>query len=547
MKSRPMFKSWWLALGLALVAGAHSKDDKSSDDLFSSGAPRIQIEIPAEGMTVLRGYNQVFRQPRPERIDVRATVREGGKIYTNVAIHLKGSFSFAPVDQKPSLTLNFDKFANGQRFHGLTKIHLNNSVQDPSYLCEQLARELFESVGVPSPRAGHALVKLNGHDLGLFVLIEGANKQFVKRNFSSTKGNLYDGGSGGDVTKALKADCGENPDDRSDLTNLVKAAREPDPGKRLARLEQVLDVERFISFAATEAFLVHWDGYALGCNNYRVFHDVSRDKMVFIPHGMDQLFGTSSSPTLSITPPFKGMIAKALFAAPEARRRYLARIENLSTNEYRVEKLHAHVERLAAQLRPALRDHPQLLSEFNSGVRDLQSRITQRAQSVTQQIKNPPRPPPLAADQTVRLPTFTFKAGPTIPATGSRSRMGNREILGVNGIAPGGSGAWRATVFLDQGHYEFTGKARTEGLAPADAQGTNGVILRISGERSTKGVVISDEWKTLSYEFDVRGMEDVELVCEFRSGSPGVGFFDAGSLRLLRKGPFSMTSEALNP
>jgi hypothetical protein len=97
------------------------------------------------------------------------------------------ALTFQPIDAKPSLTLNFDKFAPGQRFHGLTKIHLNNSVQDPSYLCEQFARELFVAVGVPSPRATPALLNLNGRDLGVSVLVEGANKQFVKRNFASTR------------------------------------------------------------------------------------------------------------------------------------------------------------------------------------------------------------------------------------------------------------------------------------------------------------------------------------------------------------------------
>ena len=128
--------------------------------------------------------------------------------------------------------------------------------------------------------------------------------------------NLYDGGSGGDVTRALKADSGEDRENRTDLTNLVKAAREPDPAKRLARLEAVLDVERFINFAATEAFLVHWDGYAIGGNNYRIFHDVSRDKMVFLPSGMDQLFGVSSSASQSLTPVFKRRSRRPTGAAP---------------------------------------------------------------------------------------------------------------------------------------------------------------------------------------------------------------------------------------
>ena len=532
-----MLLSWWLIGWLLAALVADARDVKTGDDLFTGVVPRVQIEIPAEGMAVLRQYHQVWRQARPERIDVKATVREGASIYTNVALHLKGSYSFQPIDAKPSLTLHFDKFAPGQRFHGLTKIHLNNSVQDPSCLCEALARELFASVGVPSPRAAQALVNLNGRDLGLFVLVEAANKQFVKRHFPSSQGNLYDGGSGGDVTKAIKVDCGEHPEDRSDLTNLVQAARLPDPARRLARLEEVLDVERFISFAATEAFLVHWDGYAIGCNNYRLFHDASRDKMIFLPHGLDQLFGVSSSPTLSITPPFKGLVAKSLLAVPEARRRYLARIEQLSTNEFRTEALYRRVDHLAASVRAALATHPLLLVEFEFAVQNLKDRIAQRAASVAQQLSHPKRPLPLGPDNSVRLAGWSFKPGPTQPAAPARLTVDNREILRVLGRAPDSTGAWRTTVFLDQGHYEFTGLARTEELTAADATGSNGVILRISGERSTRGIAITDEWKKLTYEFDVRGLEDVELVCEFRAGPAGSGWFDAGSLRLVRRGP----------
>src|SRR2546423_6905697 len=132
-----MLKSSFLIVGLLAAYAAFAGE--TNDDLFAI-TPRMQIDIPPEGMKVLRDYKQVWRQPRPERIDVQATIREGAKVYTNVAVHLKGSFSFQPIDSKPSLTLNFTKFAPGQSFHGLTKLHLNNSIQDSSYLCEQLAR-----------------------------------------------------------------------------------------------------------------------------------------------------------------------------------------------------------------------------------------------------------------------------------------------------------------------------------------------------------------------------------------------------------------------
>jgi hypothetical protein len=142
-----------------------------------------------------------------------------------VALHLKGAAgSFRPLDWNPAMTLNFDKFSAGQRFHGLKKISLNNSVQDPSFLTEKICRELFEAAGVPVPRAAHAQVGLNGRDLGLYVLVEGFNKQFLKRYFKNTSGNLYDGGFVKEITDDLAINSGDNPKDRSRLDALAEAA-----------------------------------------------------------------------------------------------------------------------------------------------------------------------------------------------------------------------------------------------------------------------------------------------------------------------------------
>jgi spore coat protein H len=521
------------AAGLCSGVGASGGEPRVDHiDGPSLGLYRLRVEIPPEGMAVLQEYHQVWRQQRPERVDVRATIREGNRVYTNVAIHLKGSFSFQPIDAKPSLTLNFEKFAPGQRFHGLSKIHLNNSVQDDTYLCEQFARELFDSLGVPAPRAGHASVTLNGRRLGLYVIIEGANKQFLKRYFTDVSGNLYDGGSGGEITSALQADSGDEPEDRSDLKRLAQATREVDPGKRLTKLQAVLDVDRFVTFAAVEAFLVHWDGYSVGQNNYRVFHDKTRDKMIFIPHGLDQLFGVSRSIGMSITPAFKGLVAKALFSIPETRRTYLEKIEELSKNELRPEVLHQRIDKLASELGPAF--DPNELAMFQNAVVGLKARITQRSVNVAQQLRNPKRPLQIVAGQAIPLAAWAFKPGTTAASSGGRRAEAGRDILSVVGRGPGSSGSWRTTVLLESGKYELTGSAKSEGLTVADLQSTNGVMIRASGERSTKGIAISDDWKELSYEFEVHGIEDVELVCEFR-GASGSGFFDARSIRLRRK------------
>src|SRR5687768_14700595 len=116
-----------------------------SDAFFTNGTiPYLKIEITGTNLANLR---------RENRKSVRAKLIDGDKVYEDVGIHLKGAAgSFRPLEDKPALTLNMDKFKYGQDFHGLDKFHLNNSVQDPSYMTELICGELFRAAGVPATR-----------------------------------------------------------------------------------------------------------------------------------------------------------------------------------------------------------------------------------------------------------------------------------------------------------------------------------------------------------------------------------------------------------
>src|SRR5215211_7651162 len=123
---------------------------------------------------------------------VRASIREGNHVLTNVGVRLKGMGSFRSVNEKPSLAVKFDEFVETQEYFGLTKLMFNNSVQDPTYIAEALGTELFREAGLPAARVTHARVQLNGRDLGLYVVIEAMNKRFLKEHFLSARGNLYE-------------------------------------------------------------------------------------------------------------------------------------------------------------------------------------------------------------------------------------------------------------------------------------------------------------------------------------------------------------------
>ncbi len=502
-----------------------------------SDLPRLRIEVSEEDMQRLREYHwngwgggNSFGS-RPE---VMAVVRDGDTIYTNVSLHPKGAAgSFRPIDDKPALTLNFSKHAPGQKFRGYTKLSLNNSVQDASYLCEAITRELFQEAGVPAPQASHATVILNNRDLGFYVLAEGYGKTFLKRHFKNTKGNLYDSGFCQEVTQNLSVNSGENPDDKSDLKNLVQAASIPDLTNRWIKLNARLDMDRFLSFLAMEVLTCHWDGYSLNRNNYRVFHDLESDQMIFMPHGTDQMFGANrSSPTSPILPSMRGVVARAVMATPQGRKAYIGRVTELSTNVFVAERITARVREISSRIRPTLAAYgTHYANEHDAQVSYLCQRITERAGSIAAQ---------LASLKEVALvpaqgPGYLKNWRPHVTeADRGRIELGKikedeKSLLHIKSNR-GGSASWRTRVALEPGRYWFEGRARTKSV------GSDGLVgLRISGVQTVGQQIPEGQWVLLKFPIDVsEPLSEVDLVCELR-GSRAEAWFDEDSLRVSRR------------
>jgi hypothetical protein len=440
----------------------HPKRHAAEAFFTETNIPFLRITISREGLNELRRT----QWRNGERPSVQCTIREGDIVYTNVAVHLKGSAgSFQSVDQKPGLTLNMDKYADGQTFHGLAKVSLNNSRQDSTYTTDKLSRELYEQLGVPVPRANYVRVSLNTHDLGLYVLTEGWDKTFLKRHFKNLKGNLYDGGFAKDITIQKDVNSGETPEDQSDLRALVAAAREKDLRKRLAAFEKVLDLDRLVTLMVLDGLMWNWDGYSLNHNNYRVYHDLDHDKMVFMPHGMDQMFWKPEGP---LVPAMKGLVAKTAMQIPEVRQRYLDRATELLATTLRPESLTNRVMELARRVRPALEalSNREEADNYQSELNTLLARIGGRMRSLASQatgVKEMLR----FEGKPIALASWDLRNGSTVHVPGSKGRL---KELSLNG---GPQKVWGTTVWLVEGKYRIEGRVRTEKLVPlADSQGT---------------------------------------------------------------------------
>lgn len=519
------------------------------DDIFQSPELlRIAITLPDKGWTELAATASGSGHAKPK---AKATVREGGRTYREVAVQLKGFTTFQPLEGTPSLTLDFNQFVPGQSFHGLTKLSLNNSLQDPTKLHEKFAREMFLAAGVPVPRADHALVTLNGRDLGLYVLVEGFDKAFLRRHFTDASGNFFEGGTLQDIHRPLQFKSGREPKDRSAVDRLIRAAREPDPERRFAALTNVLDLDRFLSMVAVEAMLCHSDSYSMNRNNYRLYHDPASDRLVFLPHGMDRILGTHRSRLdLPVVPPAMGLVARAVLSTPEGRQRYVARVGTLFTNLFNPEGLCRRVRELDTKIARERSRHPGDRQAWGAANRDpdddaadLCRRIERRATELKLQF--------LQRDNLMAIaPIPVFDTNRVAPLTGWRVRWAlnqpptelstvtrdGRQLLHLHSQGNAVATTLYCQLRLPVDHYRLIG--RLTPLAGDAAVQSAFTVLRYSADRFDALPQRLGN-RVTAHSFQVApalAPETVEFFCTVKAATNEV-WLDPGSLQLTRGTP----------
>jgi spore coat protein H len=454
----------------------------------------VRLEITADHLERLRAEP---RRGVPAKLQFESGPAE------EISLRLKGRGTFQPIDQKPNFTIT--------RSSVPTKFHLNNSLEDPSYLKEKIGSELFRTAGIPAPNVAHARVKLNDKDLGLYVLKEGFTREFIERSFGHGNGRLYDTDGGSDVDQSMEQDLGAADD--TQLKRLAAAATESDLAKRFERLDAILDLDQFISFLALEMLICHWDGYALSKNNFRIYFDPQHNRIRFLPAGLDQIFAKADLPW---EPTMSGLAAKSLLETPQGQLQYDAKFRKLYET-FSPEKLATRIIEIVTQLRPSLThsEATAISTERDNLIRSIHA----RKESLRKQLNEAP----------ITFPEFENGVAEITGWQATDNPPGGNLLEDVSALrilaGPKTSASWRKTVRLRPGHYTLAAAIRTSEVAPLPFGTRHGAALRVFGKDSQSATVLGTSQQALVCQFEVESEQEVTLICELRA-SRGTAKFE---------------------
>ena len=256
---------------------------------------------------------------------------------------------------------------------------------------------------------------------------------------------------------------------------------------------------------------------------------------MFLPHGMDQMFGDPNFPLFDIA----GIVGSAVTQVPEFRQRFRKRVDELWPL-LAPEKLNPVIDGVGKRLKPVLeamnKDHARGVLAEMQGVKE---RIKQRHLSVQKIMKSYVEPLVPKFDRKGELVvTGWTEVKETEDAVHAKQDLpGDKKAL-VLKVGPGRQciASWRREITLSPGKYEFQSLVKTTGVVgKSDAnQKAGGAGIRISGGTRANSLSGTADWALLKHPFEVtQDGQPVILVAELRA-TAGTVMFDTASMKLVR-------------
>ncbi len=225
--------------------------------------------------------------------------RWGGQVLRNIGIRSRGTASRSEV--KPGLRVDFNRYADGQTFLGLTSFVLRNNTTDRTGLHERISMLMFERMGVPAPREAHTRLYINGAYAGLYSIVESIDKNFLARTRGENDGYLYKfdrnvgddpyyftyGGPNPDlyVPHPFKPETHEADPHPQPIVDLIRIVNEASEAEFRSAVAPYLDLSAFVRHVAIEMFLNESDGVLgdAGTTNFYLYRPPNSNLHVFIP------------------------------------------------------------------------------------------------------------------------------------------------------------------------------------------------------------------------------------------------------------------------
>ena len=177
-----------LVVGLAGCGQVSTQGEADSAPFYSDRVVTVRLVMPEDDWEFMQqnAYEEQYAQ---------ADLWYDGELIPDVAVRPKGNSSLMSAVRSGtarfSLKVDLNFFNQTRNLDGVKKLNFNNGWSDPTFIRETLAYEIFEQMGIPTPRASFVDLWINDTHLGLYTMVEQIDRTFLSYHFDDGNGNLY--------------------------------------------------------------------------------------------------------------------------------------------------------------------------------------------------------------------------------------------------------------------------------------------------------------------------------------------------------------------
>lgn len=225
----------------------------------------------------------------------------------SIGVRYKGNSSYLQAGNTPKkpFKLRFDKYVEDQRLLGLQRLNFNNCINDPSFMREPIAYHIASTI-MPASRTAYANLYIEGELIGLYLLAEQLNEDFLARWYSDNGGNLfkaaddgatllYRGDSAEDYTTEYELKTNETANDWSGLITLIENLNNLPDEQFAESMLTILDLDLCLRNLAFNMVLSHFDSYTGSGRNFYLYEDETSGQFQFLPWDLNETFGVYSA------------------------------------------------------------------------------------------------------------------------------------------------------------------------------------------------------------------------------------------------------------
>ena len=220
--------------GCGQISGQAQGED--SAPFYDDRVVTVRLVMPEDDW----GYMQ---QNAGKEQYAKADLWYDGELTPDVAVRPKGNSSLNSAVKSGtarfSLKVDVNFFNSSRNLDGVKKFNFNNGWSDPTFVRETLGYELFEQMGIPTPRTSFVDLWINDTHLGLYTMVEQIDKTFLGNHFDDDSGNLYKPEMSAASLNWTEADLGTEPAEPGDDSLDINLG-----GGRLREILEALEQEK---------------------------------------------------------------------------------------------------------------------------------------------------------------------------------------------------------------------------------------------------------------------------------------------------------------